>query len=109
MESTYTYLLQRKSGRESGRQNCDLRLKPDRGGRREARLVEIHSEWPGSVEDGTHLAEAIGAMAEVGNAVPAVGAREVENIWVSGLVPGQLLWCDQLLTEDERGAEDLKW
>jgi hypothetical protein len=50
--------------------------------------------------------EVVLATAEVGDAVPAIGAREVENVGIASFVPGHIFWCDQGFTKSECFAED---
>ena len=43
---------------------------------------------------------------EVGDAVPTVGAGEVQHLGIAGLVPGHIFWRDQGFTKGECFAED---
>ena len=58
------------------------------------------------MDDLADTAEVVMIAAEVGDAVPAIWAREVQNGVVAGLMPGHIFWSDQGLAEGKCLAED---
>ena len=46
------------------------------------------------------------AAPKVGDAVPSIGAREVENMLIASLMPSELLWCNQLFAKGKSLSKD---
>ena len=67
------------------------------------------TEWGGRVNDLANAIEVVMVAAEVGDAVPAIRARKVQNGVVVGLVPGHIFWSDQSFAQSQCFAEDGKW
>jgi hypothetical protein len=44
-------------------------------------------QWARRVDDLTNAGEVVMVSAKVGDAVPSIGAREMENVGISGLMP----------------------
>lgn len=58
------------------------------------------------MDDLADTAEVVMVATEVGDAVPAIWAREVQNGVIAGLVPGHIFRCDQALAKGKCLAED---
>lgn len=50
--------------------------------------------------------EVVMAIAEVGDAVPTIGTRKMEDVFITSLMPGQLLWCNQFSAKGKCAAEN---
>ena len=50
--------------------------------------------------------EVIALTAEVGDAVPTIGAREVQDVGIASFVPGHIFRCDQGFAQSQCFAED---
>ena len=81
-------------------------LDPDRGCWGQ---VAGFAEWGGRVNYLANAIEVVALTAEVGDAVPAVGAREVQNVGIASFVPGHIFWCDQGFAKGQCFTEDGKW
>ena len=58
------------------------------------------------MDDLADTAEVVMIAAEVGDAVPAIWAREMQNSVIAGFVPGHIFRRDQSLAKGKCLAED---